>query len=126
MAMKQGFSFQRRIADAAEGLGTAGAILVLVVALVYASTRPAARIRWGLTDGHQYGLTAGALWAEALLALERDCQAATPRDWEQLISQFGLTTTRARDLRGTLLEMARDRAWTHLDEAITNLLADGS
>lgn len=75
MAMKQGFSFQRRIADAAEGLGTAGAILALVVALVYASTRPAARIRWDLTDGHQYGLTAQT--KKVLAGLENELEIIT-------------------------------------------------
>jgi hypothetical protein len=72
--------------------------------------------------GHQTGLTAGALWAEAFLALERDQQAVTPLDWEHLLVQYGINATTARDMRGIVLEMARDGDWAHLDEAIRSFL----
>jgi hypothetical protein len=68
--------------------------------------------------GHQTALTAGALWAEAYLALGRDEQAETPLEWERLLVGHGFGAARARDLRGVLLGIARDGNWTDLDEAI--------
>jgi len=68
--------------------------------------------------GHQTALTAGALWAEAYLALGRDEQAETPLEWERLLVGHGFGAARARDLRGVLIGIARDGNWTDLDEAI--------
>jgi hypothetical protein len=72
--------------------------------------------------GHQTALTAGALWAEAYLALGRDEQAATPSEWERLLAQHGFGAAKARDMRGALLAIARDGDWTQLDEAIQSVL----
>ena len=52
-----GFSRGRRWLGAAEGLGTAAVVLVVVAAVTYAATRPTLRRRLDLTEGAQYTLT---------------------------------------------------------------------
>jgi hypothetical protein len=52
-----GFSRGQRMAGAAEGLGTALGVLLLVGAMIYAATRPGLRARVDLTEGAQYTLS---------------------------------------------------------------------
>ncbi len=68
--------------------------------------------------GHQTGLTAGALWAEAHLALGRDEQAETPEEWDTLLNGYGLRNNVLRNMRTELLELARNGSWSELDALI--------
>ena len=68
MAMKGGFTRGRRALEMAEGLGTTLAVLALLVALLYAVTRPAVRVRIDLTEGATYEL--GEQTRQVLDALE--------------------------------------------------------
>jgi hypothetical protein len=52
-----GFSRGRRWLGAAEGLGTAAAVLAIVAVVTYAATRPTLRHRLDLTEGAQFSLT---------------------------------------------------------------------
>ncbi len=68
MAMKGGFTRGRRALEMVEGLGTTLALLGLLVALLYAVTRPAVRVRIDLTEGATYEL--GEQTLQVLGALE--------------------------------------------------------
>ncbi|MHC5211755.1 MAG: Gldg family protein [Planctomycetota bacterium] len=56
--MNGGFTRGWRVAGAAEGLGTALVVLVLIAALTYAATRPTLRTRLDFTEGADYTLSA--------------------------------------------------------------------
>jgi len=58
VALGGGFGRGQRLAGAAEGLGTAAVVLLLVGVLIYAATRPTLRVRVDLTEGARYTLSA--------------------------------------------------------------------
>ena len=74
--------------------------------------------------GNMTCLTAGSLFAEALLQLGRDEHATKPKEWENLQSNAGLDVTDLTEMRNTLKEIAEDKSWHLLDQKIDEYLEE--
>jgi hypothetical protein len=91
-----GFGAWRRIFGAVEGLGTTVIVLLLVAALVYASSRPTVRIRLDLTEGAHYTLTDQS--KKILGGLERQVQVTTVMRPEGQVIPNGLAEQQAKGI----------------------------
>lgn len=89
-----GFGAWGRIFGAAEGLGTSIIVLLLVGALVYASSRPTVRVRLDLTEGAHYTLTDQT--RKILAGLDRPVQITTVMRPESQAIPNGLGAEQAK------------------------------
>jgi hypothetical protein len=104
MAMTgKGFGRGRRLLGAGEGVITSVVILALVAAVIYASSRPALRQRWDLTEGERYSL--GPQTLKVLSELPAPVRVITIFRPEPQIVGTGLAAvqTRAGQYVGNLL-----------------------
>ncbi len=91
-----GFGRWRRLFGAAEGLGTSLIVLLLVAAIVYASSRPSVRARHDLTQGAHYTLTEQS--EKILAGLERPVSITTVMRPEGQSVANGLAAEQAKGI----------------------------